>query len=214
MGKKNWYKEYVEDDVFVTDKGKPYLSYITEDEGNFDFVCITGKGMKINKKNKYLSYKVSLEIPESEAIRIRGIAQALWDEFKPKGADDEPANDLVYENDDGLFFINPHARVENAEGEPTEIGIVNSVPKKLDPAVFGSIGKGSTGHVNVNFTTYDEGVSMYLNGIQLINYTAYVGGKGDGTSGFTAKKGQDLGDGKTFSKKEKKDKKKKKKSKK
>lgn len=204
--------EYI-DDVFVTEKGKPYLAYITEEEGDIEFASITGKGIKLNPKNKYMSYKVSMTVPKSEADRINAIAQALWDEYKPKGAPKKPANELVYFNDkDEKYYINPHCQTKDAEDNDVVIGIVDSQLNKLDPDVFGKMGKGSTGHLNVNFTTYEEGVSMYLNGVQLIEHVAYAGGKGDGTGGFKAKEGKSL-DGvgkKGFSKKKDKEKKKKK----
>lgn len=206
------YNEYLEE-AFETDDGKVYLSYNTEEEGEFEFAMITGAGIKINPKNKYKSYKVALKVPKAEAKRIRGIAQALWDEYSPRNSDDEPANDLVWERDKNDFVISPHCRTENANGDDVVIGIVDSQLNKLDPAIYGKIGTGSTGHASVNFTLYDEGVSMYLNGIQLVEFVPFVGGAGDGTSGFKAKEGKalDASGGKEFSKKDKKKKKKKKK---
>ena len=215
MSKKNKYEKYLED-VFVTESGKPYLAYETEDEGDIAFASITGKGIKIDKKNKYMSYKVSLIITEEEAERINGIAQAIWDEYKPKGADDKPVNSLTFLNPkDDKWYINPHCQVTDAEGNENVIGMIDSQLNKLDPAMYGKIGDGSTGWLNVNFTIYDEGVSMYLNGLQLGNYVAYAGGKGDGTGGFKAKGGKALDEksGKGMSKKDKKKKKKKKKRK-
>ena len=92
-------------DVFVTDEGKPYLRYETEDIGDIEFASITGKGIKINKKNKYKSYKVSLVISKAEAKRINKIAMALWKEFKPSGAGSKPDNELTYEHDNGKIYI-------------------------------------------------------------------------------------------------------------
>ena len=167
-------------------------------------------------KNDYFSYKVSVEIPKEEADRITAIANALWDEYKPRGADDKPANNLVYLNPkDDKYYINPHCQVTNASGEPNVIGMIDSQLNKLDPAIYGKIGKGSTGWLNVNFTVYSEGVSMYLNAVQLGEYVPFVGGKGDGSAGFKAKEGGkalSAEGNKGFSKK--KDKKKKKKKKK
>lgn len=197
-------------DVYESkESGKPYLNYTTEDEGEIEFASITGKGIKINPKNKYFSYKVSMVVTKEEAKRINERRLALWEEYKPKGAPDEPANELVYKHPDtGKYYINPHCPVENADGSDAVIGIVDSSEdlNKLDPEVFGKIGKGSTGHVNVNFTVYEEGVSMYLNGLQLVEFVPYAGGAGDGTRNFKAKGGKSLaGEGSGFKKKKKKD---------
>jgi hypothetical protein len=205
-------------DVFVTDNGKPYLQYTTDIVGDIEFANITGKGIKLNPKNKYNSYKVSMVIDKKEAKRLRSTILALWDEFKPRGADEEPANfkSLVYDHDDGRIFINPHARVENEDGKKVNIGIVDGELNKLDPEVFGKIGKGSTGYVSVNLTTYDEGISMYLNGLQIEEFVPYAGGSGDGTRGFSKKEGAKAlaTDGNSFQRKSEKEKKKKKEKKK
>ena len=207
-------------DVFVTDKNKPYLSYETEDVGVIEFASIIGKGVKLDDKNNYMSYKVSMTVTEEEAGRINKIRKALWDKFKPHGAKKKPATDLVYKNKkDGKLYINPHCSVENDDGKKATIGIVDGDLNKLDPEQFGKIGKGSTGYLSVNFTTYAEGVSMYLNAVQLEEYKPFVGGKGDGTQGFKKKKGaKALTKEGSFKKKkdeksDKKDKKKKKKKK-
>ena len=202
--------------VFVTDKGKPYLSYETEDVGVIEFASIIGKGVKLDEKNNYMSYKVSMTITPEEAERINAIRKAIWAKFKPHGAKKKPANELVFENPkDDKLYINPHCNVEDPDGKKANIGIVDGDLNKLDPDQFGKIGKGSTGYLSVNFTVYAEGVSMYLNAVQLEEFKPYVGGAGDGTQGFKKKKGaKALSKGGSFKKKkdeksDKKDKKKK-----
>jgi len=195
-------------DVFVTDTGKPYLRYETKDVGDIEFASITGKGIKLDTKNKYMSYKVSMIIPKAEAKRINDIREALWDEYKPKGAKKKPANELVYKHENGNIYINPHCATE-FDDKQTVIGIVDCDGEVLDPEVYGRIGKGSTGYLSVNFTVYAEGVSMYLNSVQIMDFVPYAGGSGDGSGNFSKKEGKGLSGEKKFSKKSKKGKKKK-----
>ena len=195
------------EDVFVTEEtGKPYLRYETGEEGVIEFATIRGGGLKLHKKNDYKSYKVSMIISKKEAKHLRKVIQALWDEFRPRDSEAIPENmaGLVYEHDNGNFYINPHARAVMNDKE-TVIGIVDCDGNKLDPEVFSKIGKGSTAYLSVNLTTYAEGVSMYLNAVQLIDFVPYAGGSGDGSGNFTKKDGKALGSGDNdFSKKKKK----------
>jgi len=184
---------------------KAYMKVTTEEIGDIVFAAITGKGIKLNPKNKYHSYKVSVRIPKSEAKRLQKIIKEFWEENRPKGSPKKPANfdSLVYKHKDGNYYINPHSQTE-FDGEPVRIGIVDAETNKLDPEVFGKIGEGSTGRVSFNLTTYDEGVSMFLRGVQLINYVPYSGGS-DGSNDFDeVKGGKPLVDGDGFKKKKKK----------
>lgn len=193
---------------------KAYKRIETEEEGEFTFAVISGKGFKAHKRNDYMSYKVTLEIPESEAKRLIKEIKAFWKENKPKDGGKNPDNleSLVYFNEKTeKWSISPHSRTK-FEDKDVKIGIVDCEGEKLDPEVFGKIGAGSTGYVSMNLTTYDEGVSMYLNSVQLMEFVPFAGGSGDGSGNFTKKKGKTLSGEKSFSKKEKNKKKKKKKS--
>jgi len=189
---------------------KAYLRVETEDIGEFTFGIISGKGFKAYEENDFLSYKVTLEITKSEAKRLKKIIQDFWDENKPENGKTKPANfdSLVYYNEKTEnYSISPHARVRfDGQDEDNVIGIVDIDGEKLDPKVFGSIGKGSTGWVSFNLTTYAKGVSMYLNAVQLDEFVPYSGG-GDGSGNFSKKSGNKLGDGKSMGKKNKKKKK-------
>jgi len=191
---------------------KAYQRVETEELGEFKFAIITGKGFKAHKRNDYNSYKVTLEISESEAKRLQKVIKEFWKENKPKDGPKKPANldSLVYFNErTEKWSISPHSRTEFDDREVV-IGIVDCNGDKLDPKVFGSIGEGSTGYVSVNITIYDEGVSMFLNSVQLIDFVPFAGGSGDGSGNFKKKEGKALAgkDAGSFSKKKKEKKKK------
>lgn len=189
---------------------KVYEEIQNEEIGEFKFAVITGKGFKAHKRNDYNSYKVTLAISKSEAKRIKNKVLEFWEENRPKGSPNKPENldSLVYYNKNTkLWTISPASRV-SFDDRDVKIGIVDCDGEKLDPEVFGKIGEGSTGYVSMNMTTYDEGVSLFLNAVQLIDFVPYSGGSGDGSGNFSKKEGNSLGGEKKFSKKKKKKKKK------
>lgn len=192
---------------------KVYEEIQNEEIGDFKFAVITGKGFKAHKRNDYNSFKVTLEITKTEAKRLQKIVKKFWKKNKPKDANKIPANydSLVYYNENTkAWSISPSSRV-SFDDRDVKIGIVDCDGSKLDPEVFGRIGEGTTGYVSMNLTTYDEGVSMFLNAVQLIDFVPFAGGSGDGSGNFGAKKGKSLDGEKKFSKKKKKKSKKEKK---
>lgn len=207
---------------------KVYERVETEEVGDFKFAIITGAGFKAHERNDYNSYKVTLEITEEEAERLQKIIKKFWKENQPatlprktEATKKKPANfdSLVYFNENtDKWSISPSSRTEfeNDDGDvrKTVIGIVDADGDKLDPEIFGRFSDGTTGWVSFNLTTYDEGVSMFLNSVQLDEFVPYEGGGGDGSGNFTKKKrsGKKL-DPNSMSKKEKKPKKAKKKKK-
>ena len=200
---------------------KVHLRVETEEIGDFKFAIITGDGFKAHERNDYNSYKVTLEITEDEAERLQGIIKKFWKENQPSelprktdATKKKPANfdSLVYWNENTkAWSISPTSRVKfNDDDEENKvIGIVDADGDKLDPKIFGQFSDGTTGWVSFNLTTYAEGVSMYLNSVQIDEFVAYEGGGGDGSGNFTKKKGSGKKlDQTSMSKKEKKPKKK------
>lgn len=200
---------------------KVYERVETEEVGKFKFAVITGDGFKAHTRNDYNSFKVTLEISEDEAKRLQEVIKKFWKENQPAelprktdATKKKPANfdSLVYYHDKNkMWSISPSSRVRfDGNEENNVIGIVDIDGEKLDPKKFGRFSEGTTGWVSFNLTTYDEGVSMFLNSVQLDEFVPYEGGGGDGSGNFSKKKGTKQGDGKGMSKKDKKKKKSKK----
>jgi len=182
------------------------------------FGVVSGEGVpdydnqKSGGKRGGMEYSVSIILGKKERKDVLKTVMNYWEENKPKGGDDKPANykNIVRTNDDGDYILYSKTQVD-FEGKANIVTIRNHEGVKLDPEEFGAIGKGSEGRLAVKMGVYgndeDAGVSLYLAAVQLTEFVAYEGG--DASDAFGDEKGHV--DGGEFKPEKKKDKKKKKK---
>ena len=184
------------------------------------FGVVTGEGVHNYNEDGY-EYSVSIILDKKQAKDVREEVMNFWDEHKPSGAGDEPANikGIVREGKDdyeGSFIMYAKTQTNFGEGKPNIIPIVNHEGTKLDPAEFGLIGKGSEGRLAVNLAIYvqgkKKGVSVFLSAVKLTKFEKYE--PSGGASAFGSNdEGEVSGEG-GFKSEKKKDKKEKKKGKK
>lgn len=157
-------------------------------KNNILFAVVTGRGVDNYDKDGYI-YKVAVELDKDEEKRIRKEAKAFWNANKSKDQGDEPANweNITYKDKEGNRAISAQTKVE-INGDPVVVGLVDGQRNKLDPKVYGSIGKGSTGAISITMKIYQsgrkEGVSLFLNAVQLGTFVPYSGGGGDHSGDF------------------------------
>ena len=179
------------------------------------FAVVSGDGVPNHDEDGFI-YLATVGLSKKQAKELRGEVLEFWEDHKPKAAKEKPANwdGITYKTDDGDIQATFRTQVSFGE-KKNKISIVDGQQNKLDPDVFGSIGAGSTGRIVVGMKMYKSknkyGVSLFLEAIRLVTFSAYVGT--DATAAFGDEdEGDALSD--TPSKAEKKAKKKKKKSKK
>ena len=169
------------------------LNLVIPDPEQFDaaqlpFGVISGEGVDdYDEEGK--EYTVSMVVSKKVEKWLRNEIMEFWDEYKPSGAKDEPANweNLTRTNDKGETRAYFKTKTE-FEGRPNKIGLVDGQLNKLDPETYGSFGGESEGRVSATIMSYSKknkhGISMHLSGVQLEVYEELSGG--DGTSGFSA----------------------------
>lgn len=152
------------------------------------FGVISGEGVddydEVGKE-----YTVSMVLGKREEEWLREEIMDFWEEYKPSGAGDEPANwdNLTRTNDEGETRAYFKTKTE-FDGRHNKIGLVDGQLNKLDPETYGSFGGDTEGRISATIMTYSKkkkhGISMHLSGVQLEAYEELSGG--DGTSGFSA----------------------------
>ena len=200
-------------------KDKVTIVVPSEDKFNpapIPFGVVTGEGLdNYNEDGK--EYSVSIILDNKQAKDVKEQVMDFWDEHKPSGAGDEPANikGIVREGKDdyeGSFIMYAKTQTNFGEGKPNIIPIVNHEGTKLDPAEFGLIGKGSEGRLAVNLAIYvqgkKKGVSVFLSAVKLTKFEKYEASGGASAFGSNDE-GEVSGEG-GFKSEKKKDKKKKK----
>lgn len=192
---------------------------------NILFGVVSGDGVpdynhvKSGGKRGEMQYSVTLQLGKKEAKDFKEAVLSYWEDHAPKDAGEEPINfgNILRKDkeDEGMFLLYAKSKTQ-FDGKANIIPIVNHEGTKLDPAEYGSIGKGSKGRLAVTFSIYegddDYGVSVYLSAVKLTKFVAYEGS--GGASAFGAEDGEVDGAGgfkseKSEKKKDKKDKKKK-----
>lgn len=180
------------------------------EKSNILFCAITGEGIDNYEKDGKL-FKVAQEISKAEEKRIRKEVLAFYQANKSaSNTKDEPANweNITYVTSDGDRAVSAHTNTE-INGKPQNVTLVDGEKNPLDKDKYGNIGKGSTGRISINLKMYTsgkkEGVSLYLNAVQLATFVPYEGG-GNSANDFDTIEGDDL-DGDTGFKEKKKKKK-------
>jgi len=143
-------------------------------------------------------YSVSVELGKKQEKWLRGEVMEFWNENKPSGAGDEPANFANVVRDDGRAYFKTQVEFD---GKPNIVKIVDGKKNPLDPEQFGSFSGDTTGRVSCTMGIYTSGraagVSLYLNAVQLITFEPYEGS--DSTGGFGDDEGEAITDDHGFS---------------
>lgn len=180
---------------------KDKVTLVVPNEDNFKpapipFGVVVGEGVdNYNEDGK--EYSVSIILDKKMAKDIKKEVMDFWDENKPSGAGDEPANidGIVRKGKDdyeGTFIL--YAKTQTHFGDkPNQVAIVNHEGTKLDPEEFGLIGKGSEGRLAVTLAIYvqgkKKGVSVFLSAVKLTKFVKY-----ESSGGASAFGGNDEGE--------------------
>lgn len=170
------------------------LCQIDSPVGQLEWVYIDGSGKEDLQGN--FKYQVDVVVEPEVAEPFRKMVEGFWEDNKPKGAKDakslgiyphrvkdeeasKEAGEPVYK-ETGKTVIRFKTSTSYPNGDPKVIKIFNS--KGNEVSLQGKrIGNGSRGRVTgamdiYNVSKINQGVTFYLNGIQLSKFVEYTGG--------------------------------------
>lgn len=155
---------------------------ITTPKGELRYVVANGEG-KLNYDGDAREYTASIILPKKKAKAFYAEICDYFNDNKSNGCDvDEPMNKVMRKTEEGdyMFSFKTMCEFENDEGEvrKTVIGLANkdNVAQKLPDDI--GIGNGSVGRISGAMSYYkrkaSEGVSLFLNDIQILKFVKYV----------------------------------------
>ena len=159
---------------------------ITSPKGELRYVIVTGEG-KPNYDGDANEFTASIVLPKKKAKKFYAEICDYFNDNKSNGCDvDEPMNKVMRKTEEGdyMFSFKTNCEFENDEGEvrKSHVGIFNgrNVEQKLPDGV--GIGNGSIGTISGSMSYYKrknkEGVSMWLDNIQISKFIKYVADAG------------------------------------
>ncbi len=169
-------------------------SFVTP-KGELVWVFIDGKGKKDLNGNDRYTASLRLKNDSKELKEITKLIDTFWEDHKPKGKKGYKSNgireefkkdDEGVEQETGYHLVNFWTGISFPDGSDKVIKIFRA--KKMGGQIvqaevnLGSkkIGNGSTGYISGAMDIYDQGgkncgVTLYLNGIQLVKLVEFTG---------------------------------------
>ena len=155
---------------------------VTSPKGELKYVVVNGEG-KLNYDGDAREFTASIVLPKKKAKEFYAEICDYFNDNKSNGCDvDEPMNKIMRKTEEGdyMFSFSTKCEFENDEGEVRKsvIGLANkdNVAQKLPDGV--GIGNGSIGRIGGSIKYYKrknkEGVSLFLNNIQILKFVKYV----------------------------------------
>lgn len=161
---------------------------ITSPKGELRYVVVNGEG-KLDYDGKYREYTASIVLPKKEGKKfLKEITDYFNENKSSKCPFDEPQNKVMRKTEEGDFMFSFKTKCEftNKDGEvkKTKVQITNgkNVPQELPDGV--GIGNGSLGRITGMMDMHGntdksekkntEGVSLWLNAIQISKFIKYV----------------------------------------